>query len=67
MTTQVITGRADDSVADTMGLMTDNRIRHLPLVENNELIGLISIGDVVKAQHNHLTAENHYLKNYIHG
>ena len=67
MTTDVITGRMDDSVADIMGLMTENRIRHLPLLEKGELMGIISIGDVVKAQHNQLSAENHYLKNYIHG
>lgn len=65
MTTRVITGRVDDSVEGTMGLMTDKRIRHLPLINEDELIGIISIGDVVKAQHDHLTAENHHLKTYI--
>jgi len=65
MTRDVITGTPADSVEDTMGLMTENRIRHLPIVEDGRLQGLISIGDVVKAQHDQLTMENHYLKNYI--
>jgi len=66
MTRDIITGHGSDSIADTMGLMTENRMRHLPIVENEELVGVISIGDVVKAQHSQLSAENHYLKRYIH-
>ena len=63
----VITGSPGDSVEDTMGLMTEKRIRHLPIIENGELQGLVSIGDVVKLQHDSLTLENHYLKNYLQG
>ena len=65
MTTDMIIGRVADTIADAMGLMTVNRVRHLPVVEDDELVGLISIGDLVKVQHNRLTAENHYLKTYI--
>ncbi len=65
MTTDVITGSPGDSVASVMGLLTRNRIRHLPIVEDNELKGMISIGDVVKAQFDELAMENHYLKEYI--
>jgi CBS domain-containing protein len=67
MSRDVATGSPDDSVEDTMGLMTDRRIRHLPILESGELVGLISIGDVVKMQHDQLTMENHYLKNYLQG
>jgi CBS domain-containing protein len=67
MTTNVITGSPGDSVEDIMGVMTDNRIRHLPILENDDLVGIISIGDIVKAQHDALTMENHYLKSYLHG
>lgn len=67
MTTDVLIGRPDDSVEDTMGTMTENRIRHLPVIADGQLLGLVSIGDIVKAQHDELTMENHYLKNYIHG
>ncbi len=67
MTSDVATGSPDDSVEDTMGLMTERRIRHLPVLEGGELVGLVSIGDVVKMQHDQLSMENHYLKNYLHG
>jgi CBS domain-containing protein len=66
MTANVVVGGPDDSVEDTMGLMTDKRIRHLPVVEDDQLLGLISLGDIVKMQHDRLTMENHYLKSYLH-
>ena len=65
MTRDVTTGNASDSVSDTMGLLTDLRIRHLPILENDDLAGMISIGDLVKAQHDQLSVENHFMKNYI--
>ena len=65
MTSDVVTGSLDDPVENVMGVMTDNRIRHLPIVETGKLAGLISIGDVVKAHHAQLSIENHYLKSYI--
>lgn len=67
MTRDMLVGSPHDSVEDAMGLMTVNRIRHLPVVEDGQLLGLISIGDVVKTQHDRLTMENHYLKSYLHG
>ncbi len=65
MSVDLITGTPDDGVEDIMGLMTKNRIRHLPVLDDGRLAGMISIGDVVKAQHDRLTMENHYLKSYI--
>ena len=67
MTSDVVTAAPHDSVEDIMGLMTDHRIRHLPVLEHGELVGIVSIGDIVKAQHDALTMENHYLKSYLHG
>jgi CBS domain-containing protein len=67
MNSDVVTGSPNDSVEATMGLMTKLRIRHLPIVEDGQLQGLVSIGDVVKMQYDQLTMENHYLKNYLHG
>jgi CBS domain-containing protein len=67
MSANVITAGPTDSVASVMGLLTEKRIRHLPVVENSELKGMISIGDVVKAQFDQLAMENHYLKSYIQG
>jgi CBS domain-containing protein len=65
MTSDVVIGSPGDSVEDTMGLMTNKRIRHLPVVEDDQLLGLVSIGDIVKTQHDRLTMENHYLKSYL--
>lgn len=65
MTCSVVTGAPHDSVEATMGLMTTNRIRHLPVLVEGRLIGLVSIGDVVKSQHNHLALENQFMKDYL--
>lgn len=59
------TASLTDKVSDLMGVMTERRIRHLPVIEDDELVGLISIGDVVKAQHRELSSENQFLKQYI--
>jgi CBS domain-containing protein len=44
---EVISVAPDESVEECMRLMTDNRVRHLPVVQNRELVGIISIGDLV--------------------
>ena len=48
MTTSVIYVRPDQSSEECMALMTENRVRHLPVIENGRLTGLLSIGDLVK-------------------
>jgi IMP dehydrogenase len=48
MTTKVVTVRLEQSVEDCMALMTDKRIRHLPVVDTGKLVGVLSIGDLVK-------------------
>ena len=65
ITATPLTASPHQSVEDAMGLMTTRRIRHLPLVEERKLVGIVSIGDLVKAQHDALSMENHYLKSYI--
>lgn len=49
MSGDVVTVGPEQTVADCMRLMTDNRVRHLPVVEDDRLVGIVSIGDVVKA------------------
>ena len=48
MTTKVVCVSKDRTVEDCMALMTDKRVRHLPVIENDAVIGIISIGDVVR-------------------
>lgn len=49
MTARVVYARPDQTVEECMAVITDQRVRHLPVLENGRLIGLISIGDLVKA------------------
>jgi CBS domain-containing protein len=65
MSRHPVTATPGDTIEDTMGLMTERRIRHLPILDDGQLAGIISIGDVVKAHHDQVALENHYLKSYI--
>jgi CBS domain-containing protein len=67
MTRKLVTGHPSDEVESVMGIMTSHRVRHLPIFDQGRLAGMISIGDVVKAQFDLLAVENHYLKVYIQG
>ncbi len=67
MTKKVITIDKDQSVNDCMALMTEKRIRHLPVIENGHLVGLISIGDVVKDMIEELEFHVQQLQSYIAG
>ena len=67
MTTALVTCTPEDEVEQVMGLMTNRRIRHLPVLVEGRLAGIISIGDVVKAQHDRLAMENRFMKDYITG
>jgi len=53
------------SVTSLMGLMTENRIRHLPVVQDEKLVGMISIGDVVKARLDELEHDKKDLLDYV--
>jgi CBS domain-containing protein len=65
MTTNLIVGTQDDSIDYILAVMTENRVRHIPILEGKELKGLVSIGDVVKSQLKEKDVENKYLKDYI--
>jgi len=67
MTQTLISAQPDDDIMEAMRLMTTHRVRHLPVIEEGQLHGLLSIGDVVKAQHDELVSENHHMRSYIQG
>ncbi len=67
MTQNLLVGIPGDSLEYAMTVMTTNRLRHLPIVEGRKLVGIISIGDVVKALLVETEAANRYLKDYISG
>lgn len=65
MTTKVITTTSGAPVSDLMEQMTQHRIRHIPIVEGGKLIGIVSIGDVVKRKIEEAEQEATALKEYI--
>jgi CBS domain-containing protein len=65
MTTNLIVGTESDDIEYIEAVMTENRIRHIPILDGRELKGLISIGDIVKAILKEKDVENRYLKDYI--
>ena len=68
MTTKVQTCTAQDSVRSLMTIMTEQRIRHLPVVDDNgRLIGIVSIGDAVKAHITEIEFERDQLEGYVSG
>lgn len=67
MTGDLITITQDETVSDCMRIMTEKRIRHLPVVEDGQLVGIISIGDVVKDLIDELQFMVEQLENYIRG
>lgn len=65
MTTRVVTCGEADSIAQLMEQMTSGKFRHLPVVEDGRLVGIISIGDVVKWRLAEIESEHNALKDYI--
>jgi CBS domain-containing protein len=67
MSREVTTCAETTSVTDLMGLMTDKRIRHVPVVTDGQVVGVVSIGDVVKARFDELEGEKRDLLDYVSG
>ncbi|MGB5703402.1 MAG: CBS domain-containing protein [Polyangiales bacterium] len=67
MTTRLHTASPDQTLLDLMRLMTERRCRHVPVMEGETLLGLVSIGDVTKATQRNLRLEVRELSNYIAG
>ncbi|MGI8664502.1 MAG: CBS domain-containing protein [Jatrophihabitans sp.] len=65
MSTEVISCGPDDSIDSVAGLMTDRRIRHLPVLDEGALAGIVTIGDVVAARLRELERTREQLESYI--
>ncbi len=67
MTRELITASPDDRLADMVDVMTQHKIRHLPIMEEGRLTGIISIGDLVNACRVVAEEENVHMRQYIQG
>jgi CBS domain-containing protein len=67
MTTRLYTTSPDETLLDVMRLMTERRCRHVPVMEDERLLGLVSIGDITKATQHNLRQEVRELSSYIGG
>ncbi len=65
MTTRLVRCAPNDTVLEAMALMTDRRIRHLPVFDGDELVGVISVGDLVKCRISEVQAEAEAMRQYI--
>jgi len=65
MSSPLVVAPPETTVDECMALMTDRRIRHLPVVDEGEIVGLVSIGDLVKFKSDRQTFEIQYLTDYI--
>lgn len=67
MTRELVVCVLDDDIDYAMGIVTKNRVRHLPVLDGDRVAGMISIGDLVNANLDEAQYENRYLKEYISG
>ncbi len=67
MSRMVVTCRPEDDIGTLMEMMTEQRVRHLPVLESGRLAGMISIGDVVKARLSEMAVEVSELRDYVAG
>ena len=65
MTRKVVSCKQADTVAGIMEMMTNGKFRHLPVVEDGKVVGLISIGDIVKRRVQEYETEQEALRDYI--
>lgn len=65
MTVDLIRCKPTDSINEAMAMMTDRRIRHLPIFDDGELVGFISLGDLVKCRISEVQAEADAMRQYI--
>ena len=67
MTPDPVTCQPDDDVQQVMGKMTDHRVGQLPVVSGGDLVGIVSVGDVIKFLYERVEGENRHLLEYLYG
>ena len=67
MTANPVTCDIDDEVDCVMGQLSDRRIAKVPVLSGSQLVGIISVGDMIKLMYERVRSENHHLMSYIHG
>jgi predicted transcriptional regulator len=67
MSKNLIVANSEDSVDDVLGMMISKKFRHMPVMDGEKIVGLISIGDAVKDKMNKAIEEANMLRQYIHG
>ncbi len=67
MTSPLVVVTPETSIDECMAVMTDRRIRHLPVIDDGEVVGLVSIGDLVKFKSKQQSFEIQYLTDYVSG
>jgi CBS domain-containing protein len=67
MTRNTVTCNLDDDVNDVMGQMSERRIAKVPVLNESILVGIVSVGDVIKVMYDKVHSENQHLMSYIHG
>jgi len=67
MTADIVVAQAHHTLEESLGIMTKKRCRHLPVLQGEEIVGIISIGDLVKAAVEVQRTEIHFLNEYIRG
>ncbi len=67
MTLEPVTCDIDSEVEDVMGTMSDRRIAKVPVIERGQLVGIVSVGDVIKTLYARTKEENHHLMGYLYG
>lgn len=67
MTRNPTTCTTEDDVNEVMGQMSERRIAKVPVLANDRLVGVVSVGDVIKVMYEHVQTENSHLYNYLHG
>lgn len=67
MTSDIVTTTADATAQSVLQMMTDGRFRHMPVMDNDAMVGLVSIGDIVSARLSEMTHENQAMQDMIMG